>query len=138
MRSYVKNFFLRGLIFGGFGPIVLGIIYAIQDICASDFSLSGRQVLIAVLSTYFLAFVQAGASVFHQIERWPIAKSLFYHFGTIYVSYLLCYLANTWIPFEPMAVVIFTGIFILIYFVVWLTVVGIIKCCEKKLNAKIG
>lgn len=138
MRSHVKNFFLRGLIFGGFGPIVLGIIYAIQDICASAFSLSGRQVLIAVLSTYFLAFVQAGASVFHQIERWPIAKSLFYHFGTIYVSYLLCYLANTWIPFEPMAVVIFTCIFILIYFVVWLTVVGIIKCCEKKLNAKIG
>lgn len=137
MKAYVKEFFYRGLMFGGFGPIILGIIYVIEDAGQTKFFLSGMQVFFAVLSTYFLAFVQAGASIFYQIERWPIAKSLFCHFGTIYVSYLLCYLANTWIPFEAMAVVIFTGIFVLIYFAVWLTVVGIIKCCEKKLNAKI-
>ena len=29
MNKYLKEFFHRGLIFGGFGPIILGIVFAI-------------------------------------------------------------------------------------------------------------
>lgn len=136
MNKYVKEFFHRGLMFAGFGPVILGIIFAIIETTQEGFSLGGYEVLIAILSTYLLAFVQAGASVFNQIESWPIAKSLFCHFGSIYLAYVLCYIVNTWIPFEIMAVVIFTAIFLVAYAVIWLTVYFIVKASEKKLNAK--
>lgn len=136
MNKYLKEFFHRGLMFAGFGPIILGIIFAIIETTQEGFSLGGYEVLIAIASTYLLAFVQAGASVFNQIESWPIAKSLFCHFGSIYLAYVLCYIVNTWIPFEIMAVVIFTAIFLVVYAVVWLTVYFIVKASEKKLNAK--
>lgn len=136
MNKYLKEFFHRGLMFAGFGPVILGIIFAIIETTQEGFSLGGYEVLIAILSTYLLAFVQAGASVFNQIESWPIAKSLFCHFGSIYLAYVLCYVVNTWIPFEIMAVVIFTAIFLVVYAVIWLTVYFIVKASEKKLNAK--
>ena len=135
MNKYVKAFLHRGRLFGGFGPIVAGIVYAALGACIPDFSLNGTEVLIAIVSLYLLAFLQAGASVFNQIENWPVAKSLFFHFLTIYVAYVGCYLLNSWIPFEPMAVLFFTALFIALYVVIWLTVYFIVKSNAKKLNA---
>ena len=137
MNKYVKEFLHRGLIFGGFGPIILGIVFAILEGTVDGFALGGGEVLVAVLSTYAIAFVQAGASVFNQIEHWSLAKSLFFHFGSIYLVYMVSYLANTWIPFDPLAVLIFTAIFAVVYFVVWVTVYLIVRGCEKKLNARV-
>ena len=137
MNKYVKEFLHRGLIFAGFGPIILGIVFAILEGTVDGFSLGGGEVFVAVLSTYAIAFVQAGASVFNQIEHWSLAKSLFFHFGSIYLVYVVSYLANTWIPFEPLAVLIFTAIFAVVYFVVWITVYLIARGCEKKLNARV-
>lgn len=138
MNKYLRVFLHRGLIFGGFGPIILGIVYAIIGASAKDLHLGGKEILIAIISIYMLAFLQAGASVFNQIEGWPLAKSLFFHFGTIYVAYLGCYLINTWIPFVPVAVLIFTGAFIISYVAIWLTVYYVVKLTEKKLNSKIS
>ena len=137
MNKYVKEFLHRGLIFAGFGPIILGIVFAILEGTVDGFSLGGGEVLVAVLSTYAIAFVQAGASVFNQIEHWSLAKSLFFHFGSIYLVYVVSYLANTWSPFEPLAVLIFTAIFAVVYFVVWITVYLIVRGCERKLNARV-
>ena len=137
MNKYLKTFLHRGLIFGGFGPIILGIIYAIIEKTAENFSLSGIQTLIAIVSIYFLAFVQAGASVFNQIESFSIPKSLLCHLSVLYVAYVFCYLINNWIPFNINALLIFTAIFLIIYFVVWITVFVSIKIASKKLNAKL-
>ena len=137
MNKYVKEFLHRGLIFAGFGPIILGIVFGILEGTVDGFALGGGEVFVAVLSTYAIAFVQAGASVFNQVEHWSLAKSLFFHFGSIYLVYVGSYLANTWIPFEPLAVLIFTAIFAVAYFVVWVTVYLIVRGCEKKLNARV-
>lgn len=134
MNKYIKEFLKRGLLFGGFGPIIAGIVYLILSITLKDFSLSGLEVFIAIISTYILAFVQAGASVFNQIEEWPIAKSLLCHLSLIYVAYILCYLVNTWIPFDWVIILIFTAIFLLTYFVIWITVYLCVKNQVKKLN----
>lgn len=136
--SYVKTFLHRGLLFGGFGPIVAGIVYAILQHTVSEFSLTGTQVCLAIVSTYLLAFLQAGASVFNQIEEWPLTKSLFFHFFTLYLAYSLCYVLNTWIPFEPMILLIFSGIFIVTYFVIWAIVYGIVKQTSRALNQKLN
>ncbi len=134
MNPYVKTFLLRGLTFAGFGPIVLGIIYAIIQSTTATFMLNGYEVLAGIASTFLLAFVQAGATVFNQIEHWPLAKSLFFHFFTLYVAYSLCYVGNTWIPFEPKMLLLFTAIFFVGYFVVWSIVVLCVKASSRKLN----
>ncbi|MBQ7934882.1 MAG: DUF3021 domain-containing protein [Clostridia bacterium] len=138
MNKYLKKFLHRGLLFGGFGPIVLGIIYAVLSKTIADFSLSGGQVCLAVISTYLLAFLQAGASIFNQIEDWLLLKSLLCHFLTLYGAYSVCYVVNTWIPFNPQILLIFTAIFAAVYLVIWLTVYISIQITSKKFNAKLN
>lgn len=138
MNRYVKEFFHRGLMFGGFGPIILAVIYCILSKTVSGFALSGGEILVGTISVYMLAFVQAGASVFNQIEHWSLPKSLLCHFSTLFVSYSLCYILNSWIPFEPMVLVLFALIFVAVYFIIWFTVYFIVKSTGKKLNARLG
>lgn len=135
MNRYLKEFLHRGLMFGGFGPIIVGIIYIILSEISENFLLDGSAVFFAIVSSYLLAFVQAGVSVFNQIEHWAITKSLFCHFGLLYVTYVLCYIVNSWIPFEWGVVGIFTAIFVLIYFIIWITVYSIVKLTKKRLNS---
>ncbi len=134
MNKYLKEFLHRGLMFGGFGPIVAGIIFLILSYTVKDFSLGGTEMFMAIISTYLIAFLQAGASIFNQIEHWPLAKSLGCHFLTVYLAYTLCYLVNTWIPFVPMVIVIFTAIFLAVYLTIWFTVYFIVKAASKKMN----
>lgn len=137
MNKYLKNFLQRGLAFGGFGPIIAGIVFLCISFSIDDFSISGPQACLAIISTYILAFVQAGVSIFNQIENWPVAKSLLYHMGILYLTYILCYLINSWIPFEPMVIIIFTAIFIVAYLLIWLIVYLSVKAMSKKINDKL-
>jgi hypothetical protein len=138
MNKFVKNFLQRGLVFGGLGPIMLGIIYAILEKVIPGFTLGGYQVLVAIVSIYLLAFIQAGASVFYNIEGWQMAKSLLCHFGILYVAYLLCYVVNSWIPFSFDVIMIFTGCFAVGYFLVWGIVCLTVKNTVARLNSKIN
>lgn len=137
MNKYLKEFLHRGLIFGGFGPIVAGIVYAILEKTIAGFSLGGTETFLAIISTYLLAFVQAGATVFNQIEDWPMPQSLFCHFVTLYVAYSLCYILNYWIPFEPMVLLIFSLIFAATFFLIWGIVYFSVKSMSKKMNSKL-
>ena len=123
--------------FGGFGPLVAGIIYFVVSKTSPSFFLNGTEVFSAILSTYILAFLQAGASVFNQIEKWSLMKSLLCHFLTLFVAYTSCYLLNSWIPFDYRVILIFIGIFVAVYFTVWLIVYFSIKATSKKLNMKL-
>ena len=138
MNVYLKKFLHRGLMFGGFGPIIMGIIYAILEGSIEDFSLSGGEVCFAIVSIYLLAFIHAGASVFNQIDHWPVAKSTLFHFLTLFASYSACYILNSWIPFEPMVLAIFAAVFIVSYFVIWTIVYLSVKATSKKMNAKLS
>ena len=135
MNRYVKDYIIRGLIFGGFGPIIAGIVYLILAASIKDFSLTGYQVFLAIISTYILAFIQAGASVFNQIEKWPIYKSIGCHLGSIYTAYILCYLINSWIPFKWTVILIFTIIFLVTYFIIWFSIYFAVKNISKKFNS---
>ena len=137
MNEYVKSYFHRGLVFGGFGPIVTAIVFIILELSGVKIELSGASFFMAIVSTYVLAFVQAGSSVFNQIEGWPLAKSMAFHFGSLYIVYVLCYLVNSWIPFLWSVILIFTLVFIAVYLVIWFTVYFIVKSTSKKLNLSI-
>ena len=124
--------------FGGFGPIITGIVYLILSYTLKDLSLSGVEVFIAIVSTYVLAFVHAGASIFNQIEEWPIMKSLLVNLVTLYVAYTSCYLINSWIPFDWTIILIFTAIFVAVYLAIWLVVYLSVKATTKRFNKKLG
>ena len=137
MNKYLKSFLLRGLIFGGFGPVILGIIYFCISIFHHEIIFGGTEILLGIISVYILAFVHAGASIFNQIEEWGLNKSIAFHFGTLYLAYSLCYLINSWIPFDIKVFGIFTAIFIGVYFVIWTIVYLCVRNASKKLNAKL-
>ncbi len=123
--------------FGGFGPLIMGIIYAVIQHGDKDFSLSGSEVLTAVTTTYLIAFIQAGASVLNRIEtRRPMLMTGL-HLLILYVAYVGAYLLNRWIPFSPYALGIFTAVFIIGYFAVWIIVYICVKAASKSLNKKL-
>lgn len=135
--KYFKEFLKRGMAFGGFGPIVAAIVLLFVSLGA-EVALDAKAFAVAVVSTYILAFVQAGASVFNQIEEWSLPKSVGVHFLCLYAVYVLTYLVNSWIPFEWAVVGIFTAIFTVGYLAIWLTVYLIIRATAKKLNKMIA
>ena len=137
MNKHVKAFLHRGLMFGGFGPIVASIVFIILEFTLDNFSLGGDEIFLAVISTYILAFIQAGASVFNQIEEWPITKSLLCHFSLIFFAYSLCYIINSWIPFEPIVLLIFCLAFVMTYFIIWFIVYAIVRKTSRSFNQRL-
>ena len=137
MNSYLKDFLHRGLIFGGFGPIVVAIVFMCISLSDRGFSLTASQILLATVSSYLLAFIQAGVTVFNQIEHWSTVKSLLCHFVTLYATYSVCYVVNSWIPFEPMVLVIFSVIFAVLFFVIWTIVYLSVKVTSKRFNSQL-
>ena len=138
MKRYRKEFLLRGMMFGGFGPVILAVVYYIVNKTGVQTVFSGDEVIRGILSVYLLAFVHAGASVFNQIEEWGISKSIGAHFSVLYLAYSVCYLVNSWIPFDIRVFGFFTLIFITVYFVVWAIVYLCIKRSSKLINSKLN
>lgn len=137
MNKNLKAYLHRGLLFGGFGPIVVAIVYAIVGVATKDNLITTTNFLLATISSYILAFLVAGSSLFYQIEHWGLTKASLLHALSLYVAYLCCYLLNSWIAFDIINVLIFTGIFIVGYLVIWLIIYISIKHTEKKLNKKV-
>ena len=138
MNKYVKEYLKRGLIFGGFGPIVFGIVIMIIGFTGTAIDLKGWQILLAIASTYILAFVQAGSSIFEQIDSWSHAKSMILHLLSIYVVYLGTYLVNSWIPFNYVVVIIFSASVIVGFIIIWLIAYLITNKVKNELNAKLN
>ena len=137
MNKYVKTFFTRGLLFMGFGPIIVALVYFIIDKSGGNVDLSATDYLLATISISLLAFLCAGASVFYNIEKWGLVKATSLHFLIYYFCYMFCYLVNNWIKKDFATIAIFTGIFVLVYFVIWISITLSIKKITKKLNTKI-
>ena len=133
-RTPARDFFLRGCMFGGLGPVVLGIVYVILHHTLEDLTLTGTQVFLGILSTYVLAFIHAGSGVFHRIESWSPGKSCLCQLSLLYAAYVLCYVLNDWLPFEPLAIAIFTAIFVGGYGLICLIVYLSVHAAAKKLN----
>ena len=137
MNKYMKMFIMRGLTFGGFGPIVTAIVYAIVGAVTKENMITTFDFFLATITTYILAFVVAGCSMIYGIENWSIAKASLVHVSLLYISYLLVYVVNSWIPFSWIGMLVFTGIFIVGYFVIWLSIYISLKAQANKLNEKV-
>ena len=134
MKKYVLEFFRRGLIACGLGPIVLAILYLILQHQANLENLTVNQVCIGIFSLSALAFIAGGMNVIYPIERLPLMVAILIHGGVLYVSYLATYLINDWLEWGVTPILVFTGIFVFGYLVIWAIIYSIIKRNTEKLN----
>lgn len=134
MRKFVLVFLRRGFIACGIGPIVLAILYLILQRTAGLDTLSVNQVCIGIFSITALAFIAGGMNAIYQIERLPLIVAILIHGGILYISYLITYLLNDWLSWGTAPVLIFTGIFIVGYFLIWAVIYFIIRKNTEKVN----
>jgi len=137
MKKNVLEFFRRGLIACGFGPIVLAILYLILQRQAAVETLSVNQVCLGIVSLYALAFIAGGMNVVYQIERLPLMVAILIHGSVLYFSYLITYLINNWLEWGWAPILVFTGIFVFGYLAIWAIIYFINKTRTKKLNEKL-
>ena len=134
MKKIVLEFFRRGLIASGFGPIVLAILYLILKHHANVETLTVNQVCLGIFSLSALAFIAGGMNVVYQIERLPLMVAILIHGVVLYITYLVTYLINDWLEMGATPILVFSGIFILGYLAIWAIIYVIIKKRTERLN----
>ncbi len=135
MKKHALDFLRRGLMSCGLGPVVLAVLYLILHRCAVIETLTVRQVCTGILSLTVLAFIAGGMNVLYQIERLPLMAAISLHGGVLYLSYLVTYLLNDWLEWGTAPILVFSGIFVLGYLIIWAIIYCIIRRNTKRLNA---
>ena len=135
MKKLVSEFFRRGLIACGFGPVVLALLYLILHRYAGLETLTVEQVCVGIFSISALAFLAGAMNAIYQIERLPLMAAILIHGGVLYGAYLGTYLLNDWLEMNTVAILVFSAIFVVAYLIIWSVIYGIIKRNTKRLNA---
>ena len=134
MKKIVLEFIRRGLIASSFGPIVLAILYLILQNQAAVETLTVKEVCLGIFSLSALAFIAGGMNVIYQIERIPLMVAILIHGVVLYISYLGTYLLNDWLEWGTIPILVFSGIFVVGYVVIWVIIYSIIKKRTERLN----
>ena len=134
MKKYILEFFRRGLIACGFGPIVLAILYLIWQQQGVVEVLTVNEVCLGIFTLSALAFIAGGMNVIYQIERLPLMVAILIHGVVLYVSYLMTYLLNDWLELGLTPILVFSVIFIIGYLVVWVIIYSLTKRNTEKVN----
>ena len=134
MKTFWKEFLLRGLLCAGGGPIVLAIIYGIMGATGTAEYVTPNEVCMGILTITLLAFVVAGMTAIYQMEQLPLPIMILLHAGALYIAYILTYLFNGWLLRELTPILVFTGIFVAGYALIWLIIYCIERDKIKKIN----
>ena len=134
MKKIVLEFIRRGLIASSFGPIVLAILYLILQNQAAVETLTVKEVCLGIFSLSALAFIVGGMNVIYQIERIPLMVAILIQGVVLYISYLGTYLLNNWLEWGAISILVFSGIFVVGYVVIWVIIYSIIKKRTERLN----
>ena len=134
MKTLFKEFLRRGAIACGIGPLVLAVLYLILQHNGTVESLTVTEVCIGIFSLSALAFLAGGMNVIYQIERLPLMMAILIHGGILYISYLVTYLVNSWLEWGIIPVLVFTGIFVVGYLLIWVIIYSVIKKNTDRIN----
>ena len=134
MKKIISEFIRRGLVACGFGPLILAALYLILQRQGDMQTLTVNDVCLGIFSLSALAFIAGGMNVLYQIERLPLAVAILIHGGVLYISYLITYLLNDWLEWGKTPILIFSGIFVFGYLLIWAVIYSITKRNTDKLN----
>ena len=134
MKKILLEFLRRGLAACGLGPIVLAIFYLILQHQGTVQNLTVNQVCTGIFSLSALAFTAGGMNVVYQIERLPLMAAITIHGSVLYFSYLATYLVNNWLEWGTAPILVFSGIFILGYLLIWAIINLVIRRNTRRVN----
>jgi len=134
MKKNVLEFFRRGFVACGLGPMVLAIFYLVLQNQAAVVTLTVNQVCLGIFSLSALAFIAGGMNVVYQIEQLPLMVAILIHGSVLHISYLVTYLLNGWLEWGVTPILVFSCIFILGYLAVWAIIYSVTKKRTARLN----
>ena len=137
MKKILLEFLRRGLAASGLGPIVLAIFYLILQHQGTVQNLTVNQVCIGIFSLSALAFIAGGMNVVYQIERLPLMAAIAIHGSVLYFSYLATYLVNNWLEWGTSPILVFSGIFILGYLLIWAIIYSVNKKNAERITKQL-
>lgn len=134
MKRFWKEFFLRGLVSCGFGPIILAIIYGILGATGAVETLTPAEVCKGILTIALMAFIAGGVSAIYQFEKVPVFSAALIHGIALYLDYLMIYLVNGWIADGIKPLLVFTLIFLAGYALTWLVIYFVTRKGTEQVN----
>ena len=134
MKKIIIEFFRRGVVSFGFGPIVLAILYLILQQQGVVQNLTVHEVCMGIFSLSVLAFIAGGMNAIYQIERMPLMIAILIHGAVLYMIYLVTYLLNNWLEWGVTPILVFTAIFVLGYLAIWVIICFVMKKRTEGLN----
>ena len=134
MKKVALGFLRRGVMSCGVGPIILAVLYLILHHNGVVENISVKELCVGIFSLSALAFIAGGINALYQLERLPLMAAILIHGSVLYVSYLVTYLVNGWLEWGRLPVLVFTGIFVVGYLVIWAVICFVIKRKTKNLN----
>ena len=87
-----------------------------------------------IVTITLLAFIAAGMTAIYQMEQLPLATMILLHGGALYIAYFLTYLLNGWLLDQLTHILVFTGIFLAGYALIWLIIYWIERHKTEKIN----
>ena len=134
MKRNILEFSRRGFSACGSGPMVLAILYLILHRQGLIQTLTVDQVCTGIFSLSALAFIAGGMNVIYRIEQVPLMWAILIHGSVLYGSYLGTYLLNGWLDWGTTPILIFSGIFVFGYLIIWAVIYSIIKRKTARIN----
>ena len=134
MKKYVLDFVRRGLIASCIGPLVLVALYLLMQARADIHTMSVNEVCTGIVTLTALAFIAGGMNAIYQLERLPLMLAILIHGMVLYLCYLATYLLNGWLEWGATPVMVFTGIFVVGYLVIWAIIYSVVKKKTEKIN----
>ncbi len=132
MKKFLKQFCLRGMMYAWGGPVISAVVWLCLEAAGVESVLPVRRVVVAILSTTFMAFIASGISVVYQMENLPKPVAALIQAAVLYVNYLGIYLLNGWVPAGKIGR--FTIIFVIIFAVIWFLTYLPIRIKVNKMN----
>ena len=134
MNRHIWDFVRRGCAACGFGPLVLAVLYLVLQQQGTLEFLTVDQVCHGIFSLSALAFIAGGMNFIYQIEQIPLMAAISIHGSVLYISYLATYLINGWLEWGIVPILVFTGIFLIGYLVIWVIIYSVIKKNTDRIN----
>ena len=134
MKRFVLDFVHRGMIAAGIGPIVMAIVHLILKSAGAVEAITVNQLAIGIFTLTALAFIAGGMNAIYQIERLPLMWAILIHGVVLYLAYLGTFLLNDWLDFGIIPIIVFTGIFVVGYIIIWIIIYSIIERNTNKIN----
>ena len=137
MKQFLKEFLFRGCLAAGGGPLVLALIYGVLGATGTGRAITPAEVCIGILTVTLLAFLVAGMTAIYQLEQLPLISAVLIHGAGLYCAYIVTYLLNGWLQPTLTAVLVFSGIFIVCYGLIWLGIYAVSRRKIEKMNRKL-